>query len=316
MRERAIRFGSSAMIGVLTEPDTEQRLADAPAVVFLNAGLLHRVGACRFHVRVARALAQTGFTSLRFDFSGNGDSEPRKDGMSFEQAAVSESQEAMSYLEKARGARSFVLIGLCSGADMAYETAQVDKRVEAIGQLDAYVYRTWRFYVHRYGPRLLSAKSWRNVVTRKMRKLLTGGNHGGEADGDDDADAKQNLSISPYARDFPPKEKVSAGLKVLVSRGVRLFNFFSNDYYMYRSQYRDCFRDINFRDQLRLEFIPGADHLVSKLSDQQYLVTAMTDWVRSLHPPAASGKGAGGQPGSSPTSPALTDQSRSRVATS
>ncbi|HXU06060.1 MAG TPA: hypothetical protein VN903_34135 [Polyangia bacterium] len=312
MRERAIRFGGNALIGVLTEPDNDQRLADAPAVVFLNAGLLHRVGACRFHVRTARALAPAGFTSLRFDFSGNGDSEPRKDGMSFEQAAVSEAQEAMSYLEKARGAKSFVLIGLCSGADMAYETALVDKRVEAIGQLDAYVYRTWRFYVHRYGPRLLSAKSWRNVVTRNVRKLLNGERGGGGQYGEDEED-KQNLSISPYAREFPPKEKVAAGLKILVNRGVRLFNFFSNDYYMYRSQYRDCFSDIRFRDQLRLEFIPGADHLVSKLSDQQYLVNAMADWVRSLHPAAAR---AAGQAGSIPTSAALTDQSRSRAATS
>lgn len=307
MRERAIRFGSNAMIGVLTEPDTDQRLADAPAVVFLNAGLLHRVGACRFHVRTARALAPAGFTSLRFDFSGNGDTEPRKDGMPFEQAAVAEAQEAMSYLEKARGAKSFVLIGLCSGADMAYETALVDTRVEAIGQLDAYVYRTWRYYVHRYGPRLLRAESWRNVLTRSVRKLLNA-KHGGGGGGEDE-DVKRNLSVSPYARDFPPKEKVAAGLKILVNRGVRFFNFFSTDVCTYRSQYRDCFNDIDFRDQLRLEFTPGADHTVSKLSDQQYLLTAMTDWVRSLHP-------AGGQPGSVPTSAALTDQSRSRVATS
>jgi pimeloyl-ACP methyl ester carboxylesterase len=311
MRERAIRFGSNAMVGVLTEPDKDQGLAGAPAVLFLNAGLLHRVGACRFHVRTARALAPAGFTSLRFDFSGNGDSEPRKDGMSFEQAAVAEAQEAMSYLEKTRGAKSFVLIGLCSGADMAYETALVDKRVEAIGQLDAYVYRTWRFYVHRYGPRLLRAQSWRNILTRNVRRLLKARQGGDEPGGEDEED-KKNLSISPYAREFPPKEKVAAGLKVLVNRGVRLFNFFSNDYYMYRSQYRDCFSDISFRDQLRLEFIPGADHLVSKLSDQQYLVSAMADWVRSLHPAAAR---AGAQ-ASMPTSAALTDQSRSRVATS
>lgn len=305
MRERVVRFGSNALVGVLTEPDAEQRLADAPAVLFLNAGLLHRVGACRFHVRVARALAPAGFTSLRFDFSGNGDSEPRKDGLSFEQASVSEAQEAMSYLEKTRGAKSFVLIGLCSGADMAYETALVDTRVEAIGQLDAYAYRTWRFYVHRYGPRLLRAQSWRNVLTRSVKKLLHANQGGGGLDEED----KKNLSISPYAREFPPKEKVAAGLKTLVDRKVRFFNFFSNDYYMYRTQYRDCFREIKFGDQLRLEFIPGADHLVSRLSDQQYLVTAMAEWVRSLYRAAA-------QPGSIPTSAALADQSRSRAATS
>src|SRR5436190_8757987 len=102
MRERAVRLGKNAMVGVLTEPDPQVRSADAPAVVLLNAGLLHRVGACRLHVRVARALAPAGFTSLRFDFSGMGDSEPRRDGLSFEEAAVREVQEAMDYLEKTR----------------------------------------------------------------------------------------------------------------------------------------------------------------------------------------------------------------------
>ena len=294
MRERAIRFGKNALIGVVTEPDREQRNPEAPAVVFLNAGLLHRVGACRLHVRVARALAPAGFTSLRFDFSGMGDSDPPKDGLPFEEAAVREAREAMDYLEKTQKTRSFVLIGLCSGADMAYETACVDARVEAIGQLDAYVYKTWRYYVHRYGPRMLRAESWANVLRGKsvigpyVRKLLARGRDHGAADDEDDGIGKEHLSISPYARDFPPKEKVSAGLKLLVARGVRLFNFFSNDYYMYRAQYVDCFDDIAFRDQLRLEFIPGADHLVSKLSDQQYLVSALAGWVRSLRPPGTT----------------------------
>lgn len=284
MRERAIRFGQNSMIGVLTEPAPEERIPDAPVVLFLNSGLLHRVGACRFHVRAARALAPRGFTSLRFDFSGVGDSEPRKDALAFEEASVSDVREAMAYLEKNRNARSFVLIGLCSGADMAYETARVDPRVEAIGQLDAYVYRTWRFYLHRYAPRLVKSQTWINVLTGKtvfgpfIRKLLK---TRGQGDGEQEAD--QNLEISPYAREFPPKEVVAAGLKTLVNRGVRFFNFFSGDACKYRAQYLDCFRDVGFGNQLRLEFISASDHLVTKLPDQEYLVGAMTDWVAGLH---------------------------------
>ena len=100
-----------------------------------------------------------------------------------------------------------------------------------------------------------------------------------------DASAEENLYRSPYERDFPPKQTVAAGLKALADRGVRFFNFFSNDYYYYRGQYRDCFREIKFGDRLRIEFIPGADHLVSGLADQQYVVSAMSDWVRYLRPP-------------------------------
>jgi hypothetical protein len=284
MRERVVRFGKAgSMFGVLTEPDPSERNAEAPAAIFLNAGLLHRVGACRLHVRVARMVAPMGFASLRFDFSGIGDAEPRKDALAFEQFGVLEAQEAMDYLEKANVAKSFVLIGLCSGADMAFETARADKRVEAIGQLDSYVYPTVMSYAHRYAPRLLNLSTWRNVLTGKtvvgpfVRRLL-----GAKQSHGVDASVEENIDRGPYERDFPPKQTVAAGLKALADRGVRFFNFFSNDYYYYRGQYRDCFREVKFGDRLRIEFIPGADHLVSGLADQQYVVSAMSDWVRSL----------------------------------
>ena len=135
-----------------------------------------------------------------------------------------------------------------------------------------------------------------------MRRLL-----GGKQSNGVDASADEYLDRGPYERDFPPKQTVAAGLKALADRGVRFFNFFSNDYYYYRGQYRDCFREIKFGDRLRIEFIPGADHLVSGLADQQYVVSAMSDWVRSLRSI---------QPAASPTSSALTDQSRSRSAVS
>lgn len=287
MRERIVRFGKGNTFGILTEPDPSDRNPDAPAVIFLNAGLLHRVGACRLHVRLARLVAPMGFTSLRFDFSGIGDSEPRKDALPFEQFGVLETQEAMDYLEKAKIAKSFALIGLCSGADMAFETARADQRVEAIGQLDSYVYPTVESYARRYAPRLLNRTTWRNVLTGKtvvgplVRRLL---GVPGPANGTGNREEEENLYRSPYERDFPPKETVSAGLKTLASRGVRFFNFFSNDYYYYRGQYRDCFREVDFGNRLRVEFIPGADHLVSDLADQQYVVWAMSDWVRSLRP--------------------------------
>jgi pimeloyl-ACP methyl ester carboxylesterase len=277
------------MFGILTEPSPSERNPDAPAVVFLNSGLLHRVGACRLHVRLARMVAPAGFASLRFDFSGVGDSEPRKDALAFEQFGVLEVQEAMDYLESAKIARSFVLVGLCSGADMAFETARVDERVEAIGQLDAYAYPTLRSYLHRYAPSLLRASAWRNVLTGKtlvgpfVRRLLRGRSATDAAES-----VSEDVVQSPYARDFPPRETVSAGLKTLVDRGVRLFNFFSSSYYHYRDQYRDCFGEVEFGDRLRLEFIPGADHVISMPADQRYVLGAISDWIGSLRPPLSS----------------------------
>ena len=73
-REKAVRFGSSAsLVGVVTEAATGTAAADRPAFLFLNSGILHRVGSCRMHVRMARALSAAGFDCLRFDYSGIGD---------------------------------------------------------------------------------------------------------------------------------------------------------------------------------------------------------------------------------------------------
>ena len=78
MRERALTFGPANLVGILTQPDPDVAVPDAPAVVILNSGILHRAGASRMYVQVARTLAEEGMTSLRFDFSGIGDSEVRR----------------------------------------------------------------------------------------------------------------------------------------------------------------------------------------------------------------------------------------------
>src|SRR5690606_23743533 len=75
MRESAVLFGPTrSLVGVVTEPAAGSARPDAPAVLILNSGLVHRVGPKRLHVRLARRLAGLGFTCMRIDLSGIGDS--------------------------------------------------------------------------------------------------------------------------------------------------------------------------------------------------------------------------------------------------
>ena len=154
MRERALRFGpGSGIVGILSTP--ADRVTDKPGILLLNAGILHRVGACRLNVRLARRLASEGFPVLRFDFSGIGDSEVRRDELSFDESSLVELREAMEVLASKAGPSRFVPIGLCSGADVALEAACLEPRIAGIGLLDPLVYRTPRWYLGRYGPRPL-----------------------------------------------------------------------------------------------------------------------------------------------------------------
>ncbi len=78
MRETICNFGpKNSLFGILTTPDENVRVAGAPIALILNAGIVHRIGPFRLHVDIARRLASKGYSTLRLDLSGLGDSAPR-----------------------------------------------------------------------------------------------------------------------------------------------------------------------------------------------------------------------------------------------
>lgn len=130
MNESPIVFGNHArLVGIRS---TSDRPTEGPMIVFLNAGLLHRVGPHRLHVDIARCAAEFGVSSFRFDLSGVGESGWRDDHLPFEQSSIGEVREAMDELQRLTGAESFILVGLCSGAMTAVKTAVNDRRVRGI----------------------------------------------------------------------------------------------------------------------------------------------------------------------------------------
>src|SRR5205807_4337362 len=106
-----------------------------PTLVLLNIGANHRVGNGRIYVTLARDFAARGFRVLRFDRTGIGDSPARpgaKDNIIYSSQGTADTQSAMDYIETIRGERSFVLMGICSGAYFAYYTAAADPRVTGL----------------------------------------------------------------------------------------------------------------------------------------------------------------------------------------
>lgn len=282
-REQALKFGENgALVGVLTEPSRAMPVLDDPAVVLLNSGLLHRVGAARFHVRLARSLAGLGFRVLRFDFSGIGDSEPRRDALSFEEGAVHEVIAAMDLLSERRDAQHFLLMGLCSGADMAFKTAVVDERVIGLMQLDAWAYRTPGYYFHHYASRLFRLDAWKLYLSTRIRRILGKGRNGSPTVGDSDA-----LVLSPYAREFPAKEEVESELAMLLDRDLHFLNIFSGgqpDEFNHRGQYERCFSSVDFRGRVEVEYVPEANHIFSGLEHQQFVIDRTVRWIERFIP--------------------------------
>lgn len=278
MKERALRMGKPIpLIGVSSEPDDFD--PGRPVLLLLNSGVMHHVGACRLSVKIARAAAERGILAVRFDFSGIGDSEPRRGSEVFEEASRNECREVMDYLQKSRGVNQFILYGLCSGADAAYYSALVDDRVIGFAQIDAYCYTTWRYYFEYYWPLLLNSKRWRSFLRNQFKKMRgkTRKLSPGEAAGVED----QYFEIPTYTRVFPPREEVAAGLKKLIEQGVKMSVHFTGGEpdYNYTQQYRDSFRDVKFGDQLDLHYYPDTNHIVTQPAYQAQIVENIVSWA-------------------------------------
>ena len=83
LNEEAVVFGKvENLVGIVSEPTDGEANGNEPAFVLLNAGLVHRVGPNRFYVTLARELAKAGHVTLRFDYSGVGDSDPLGNSLS------------------------------------------------------------------------------------------------------------------------------------------------------------------------------------------------------------------------------------------
>lgn len=288
MKELAVRFGAAGtLIGVVTEPTDTTRSASRPTILLLGAGLVHRVGPHRLYVKLARELAREGFTAMRFDFSGIGDSGPRHDSMPLERSAVGETREAMDWLTATGRGDRFVLMAICSGAGFSFRTACADPRVIGVSLINAAGHR-WgtnqelsRTLVRHYLRMLVSPafrrKNWRKLlrfdfdrgpigraVMHRLRRLLRPGT--------------REVALPPEA------DRIASGFAALLDRGVRVQILYSEgdegwDYY--QLFLRDRLRNLKGPRSLELGVVPGANHTFTLLAHQRELIHRLTQWTRA-----------------------------------
>ena len=273
--ETTLQFGpKKGLIGILSEPESPD--PEKPAFIITNSGLLHRVGPFRFYVNMTRRLASAGFSALRMDLSGKGDSAPRRDGKLSQQNVIDDLKDTMTFLEEKKGIRRFVVMGVCTGADNSYQAAFNDERVAGIIPVDGYAYQTFGFYSRHYGPHLLKPKKWANFTSRQIKRLMTRlGASESEAEG---PSAKQNRMT------FPPKREFAAKLGSVLERGVKVLIVYSGGwvpFYNYKEQFRDAFPSLARHRNLNLEYFPKADHTFILRRDREELMAQVCSWART-----------------------------------
>lgn len=283
MKETALLLGRDrSLVGILTEsrsPAAEP--AARPGVLLLNAGLVHHIGPNRLYVHLARRLADMGYVVLRFDFSGIGDSGPRRDMLPVAQSMVDETRQAMDCLEQVKGLREFILMGICAGAGVASQAAVADDRVTRAVLINPMlpgtrrVERMRRFHYYRRQA-LFNPRSWMRLLLmqssyRDLWRMLR-------------YEIGRRLFPEEALRDEPSQviEHLRASFRTLKERDTRMLLIFAagelGDQY-FNEVVGPEYQTLKDQGYFTTTQLACADHLVTPLASQAQLLDIVTRWV-------------------------------------
>lgn len=141
-REWGVRFGPcDRLFGVWAAPAGET--PDAPAIILLNTSVEYHVGPSRIYVPLARQWATDGYSVLRFDLGGLGDSVPpvgSAENDSYPEHGLDDVRHAIAFVRRESPNRAVILAGLCSGGWIAFEAARQGLPIDAVVSINPPLY--------------------------------------------------------------------------------------------------------------------------------------------------------------------------------
>ena len=271
--EKAVVIGKNPqLMGVLTKQykyveGSEKQL---PTIILLNSGLLGHIGPFRLYVRMARKFADMGFNTLRFDLSGIGDSERHLDVRTREEQHMGDIKCVLDYLDKTENCKSYIVMGICTGADNAHKAMLKDKRIIGAVSIDGYAYKTPRYYFNLYAPKLVSISSWKTLIKQIIKKIKT--------------KLAPKKEVVPQSIEYrwvePTKEKTEKDYNVFIERDVNLLAVFTASWpYNYLNQHSDSFKAIPFGENIQAVYLENAEHIFPLAEDRAILMTEIVNWL-------------------------------------
>ena len=284
MIETVYNFGKeNVLCGMLTTPEHISKMNSSPCFILLNAGLVNQAGPFRLHVELSRELAKHNFYTLRFDLSGIGDSLKHRDSRPHEQQMAGDITDTLNFVTEKTGIQTFVLMGICTGADNTHKATLADSRVIGAIMIDGYVYKTSGYYVRHFAPRILDpkvgvrwikrtlapkslAKSYHNIISSLEKKF-----------------AKEK---EVYYWDLPPKETTMSDLKKFVDRQVNQLYIFTNNWgwsFNHKNQLQEMYNPVDFKGLATCVYFDKADHIYTLNSDRKNLINTICHWATKTY---------------------------------
>ncbi len=279
VHEIVLRFGpNDQLVGVLTEPATDANStknsskANSPIAVFLNAGVVHRVGPHRMNVQIARALADAGYRSLRIDLSGLGDSPIRTDATGAAQRALIDIQDAFDKLRDLTGVDRFAVIGLCSGSFHAHQISLIDQRVCGAVFIDGFAFAT-RKHRRRKIYKILSFRFVRNLIKRRMLKLTPL---------EFLASSGEGLEQAQFFEGHSDRHTIAKEIEQMVRNGQRLHFVYTGGHpdISAAAQFTEMFELSCDSSLISVEYFGNAEHTFPLVQSRKELIESIVNWYR------------------------------------
>jgi alpha/beta superfamily hydrolase len=286
MNEQTVVFGPEQhLVGTITHPAQPKPGRAGVMVLLTNAGVIPRIGPHRLNVKLARHFAQMGVASLRFDMSGLGDSRRSGSRRSTGDQFVADTIAAMDLAKQQFGCTQFIMVGFCSGADVAHLTALDDARLRAIVMWDSYVYPNTKAklfgFIHRARRHGLHAAFVKAL--RFVRAASKNRNESAAA-----GQPAEGPVIFGRSR-MPPRDEFGKNIRTLVDRGVELHFVYSGgepDWYNYERQFHDMFEPYGFVDRVAYTYLTQSDHTLTQPKAQDAFIQCVDGWLEQRAWPA------------------------------
>lgn len=308
VRETVVQIdtGSSMLFGISSSELGARDPADrsgCSGVLMLNAGSVHHIGPDRMWVQLARAWAARGVVVLRLDISGIGDSPPRlghADNDVYSSQAIHDVALALDYMRHQLRVERCHLLGLCSGAYLAFKAAVAGQAVESAVMINPLTF-FWREgtvmdqelmedeilqVASRYRRELFSRGLWLKLLRRQLDMRVVG----------QVVVRRFTGVLSDKFRDLARllgirfEEDLAAKLLAAVSLGTGLrfvFSATSPGYALLQRQGGRVVRRMCDSGELSIDLIPDADHTFTQLAARARLVSALERLMFSEEKPRA-----------------------------
>ena len=271
MTEEPLHFGEGGrLFGILTRQITQPISRDVPVFVFLSAGLLHRVGPARLHVRLARELARMGFASLRVDLAGIGDS-PQRPGLTNQESVAADYEELVRILESRLGRVSIVLGGLCAGADNAIRLTIADERVVGMLLLDPVCFSDDGFRASAVVARYMNPSRYIGWLKRRFNAVSIPFRQ------------RWTRTNALALRDIPTREQLRAAFEAIRERDGRVLSVFTqyalHHYYDRLGQLERVVGVDGYQRFCTELFWPQAEHTYMLDVHRRQLIEEVKNWA-------------------------------------